>query len=349
MARFRHQQKPVTNSGPHQPRGLRRIVHPLGPLFRHLPLALRRHLLFLRHRGSWGNFRTPRGFGEKMQWRVINDRRPLLAWTADKLAQKEYAATVFAANNRLAAVRIPATLWAGTDVRTLRSLAAKLPSHWVFKPNHSCSRYRMIGASEAPHAMREPDWFELVQLGDTWGRRDEESSSLGHWAYNFARIGLMAEEWIGNGSRPIEAKVLCFGGRAHSILATDGVGTDDWRVSYYDANFSRVDSGWHDAAGVVEQVVAIEPSGTVRRTIIEAAEALAAPFDFVRVDLYVHEGVVWFGELTPYSGGGLMSVGAAYDAERGSHWKLPDLAAHDPREREWRALLEGPLRGTLQR
>ncbi|WP_408610352.1 ATP-grasp fold amidoligase family protein [Faecalicatena fissicatena] len=40
--------------------------------------------------------------------------------------------------------------------------------------------------------------------------------------------------------------------------------------------------------------------------LISAAERLAAPFEFVRVDLYNVDGRIIFSELTFHSGGGLI-------------------------------------------
>jgi len=94
-------------NGPTQPSFPRAIIHPLGPLFRHLPLSLRRHLLYWNVYRRWGNFKNPTLASEKMQWRIINDHRPLLQWTADKLAQKEYVKEIAQRNNL--PIRIPAS------------------------------------------------------------------------------------------------------------------------------------------------------------------------------------------------------------------------------------------------
>lgn len=282
-----------------------------------------------------------------MQWRVLNDRRPLLAWTADKLAQKEYVRNLSSANAAVQPVRIPVTYWAGSNITELRALSPQIPDGWVFKPNHSCSRFRIFGAISG--GTTQPDWDELTELSEKWGVRDEEGKSMGHWAYTHCRIAMIAEERIGGVERPLEIKVLCFGGRAHSLMSQEGIGTDDWRVAYYDTKFNRVQSGWSGELPTNEHDLKNALPLSVRTTLIQAAESLAAPFDFMRVDFYVADNEVWFGELTPYSGAGLVLVSDALDLERGAQWQLPDLAAHDPRAAEWRALLEGPLRGTLQR
>lgn len=323
------------------PARLRRGI--LGPIYRRLPLALRRHILYLRHHGAWGNFRNPRGYAEKMQWRIINDRRPVMRWSADKLAQKEYVRRLIARTPEISYVRIPATYWVGTDVDELHALArdGRLPDRWVFKPNHSCTRVRIYGPT--PTEVVAPDWGELRALGRSWARFDEEAMAMGHWAYAHARVALIAEERVGGIERPLEIKVLCFDGRAHSLMAQEEIGTPAWRVAYYRPDFTRIRSGWRLEVGMDADDVTAGFSADLRARIIRAAEIIAAPFDFVRVDFYVHGGEVWLGELTTYSGAGLVAVDREIDLDRGAHWRLPDLRAHDPREGEWNDLLAAPL------
>src|SRR3954449_10616022 len=89
------------------------------------PLPLRRHLMYSAFTHRLGNFSNPRTFSEKVNWRIIHDRRPLLAWTCDKLAVKDHAA---------GRVKTPATYWSGTDLNELTGI--DLPGAWVLKPNH---------------------------------------------------------------------------------------------------------------------------------------------------------------------------------------------------------------------
>ena len=52
--------------------------------------------------------------------------------------------------------------------------------------------------------------------------------------------------------------------------------------------------------------------------LITVAEKLAAPFEFVRVDLYDVDGKIVFSELTFHSGGGLITFSPeSYDREFG--------------------------------
>jgi TupA-like ATPgrasp len=60
--------------------------------------------------------------------------------------------------------------------------------------------------------------------------------------------------------------------------------------------------------------------------LLEIAHRLGQPFDFMRVDLYLDAGAVWFGELTPYSAGGLQTYNPPdLDATLGGFWQLPKL------------------------
>jgi hypothetical protein len=92
----------------------------------------------------------------------------------------------------------------------------------------------------------------------------------------------------------------------------------------------------------------MQPSRNLRDRMMRVASAVAAPFDWIRVDFYVDDEMLWFGELTLYGAGGLYTVDAENNDRFGARWRLPDLNAPDLREAEWRALLQGTPKGTLQ-
>jgi hypothetical protein len=333
----------AAGNGPTLPKFPRSIIHPLGPLFRFLPLSLRRHLMYWNVYRKWGNFREPMLASEKMQWRIINDRRPVISWTADKLAQKEYIRSLVASG--AIDVRIPETLWAGTDAQDLLQLIERYPSGWVFKPNHSSSRYRIY-----EQGLNGVSTSELRELVRKWSARDEEELVYGNWAYGLARHLLVAEERIGSATTPpVDLKIYCYGGKAHVIFNTYGLHTTQWRAAYYTPALERVTSGFFSEIPLSEATEFDALPIALRARVIPVAEAISAPFDSMRVDLYIADGAIWFGELTTYSASGLIKVNAEVDRDRGILWQLPDLSAPDPREAEWRSLLEPEVRGALQK
>ena len=70
-----------------------------------LPAGSSRRALFMLHNRKFPHFKNPTTFNEKVNWRILYDRRPILEWTCDKLAMKERARNV-------PGLQVPRTLWA---------------------------------------------------------------------------------------------------------------------------------------------------------------------------------------------------------------------------------------------
>ena len=334
----------IVRNGPKRPGYPLALIHPLGPLFRHLPLSLRRHLLYLRALGKWGNFRKPKGVNEKIQWRIINDRRSIIAFCQDKLAAKEYMRGVIAKHRLEAQVKIPTTLWVGTDIRELRALESQLPMRWVLKPNHSSGRVRVLDSSVTPL-----DWENLIAAGDRWMQRDEEELVFGHWTYGQARHLLIAEERVGAGD--VAPPGLCFkthhGETVHYFWLDRTRPSAPYACYWPDGTWFR----WRPESDPINEDPGDLPVLTTegREQLLAVCRVAGAPFDDIRVDFLYDNGRPWFAELTTYSSAGLDPTRDEMDAAFGALWQLPDLTAPDPREAEWRALLEGTPKGTLQR
>jgi len=323
------------------PTGLGRIGHEAKRLLTLVPLPLRRHLFYLRHLRTWGNFRNPTHYNEKVQWRIINDRRTWLTVACDKLASKEYVWRI--AIEQQLPLRIPETFWAGTDVRELYALRDKLPARWVLKPNHSSGRYRLLDAND-----EAIDWNDLIAAGDRWMRPDEETGIRGHFGYVGARKMIFAEERVGLGT---ESATIRFNGNSRGItdagvtVGVHGIGTH--KTFAHDRQLRRVPSERSIGASMDERSIieGLSPEG--RESLRAIGTALCAGFDQIRADVYVFEGV-WFGEFTAYSASGLTSFGPKRMKGWSDNWVLPDLSVADPREPLWRELLAREERGTLQ-
>ena len=268
-----------------------------------MPPPVRRARLFREFHGHPAPLLRPRTFTAKLNRRISWDRRPLLAPTCDKLAMKELA--------RRAApglVRIPETLWAGTDLSGLAAL--DLPERWVLKPNHSCRRV-LVGkgpADSSALAGRTAGWVE-----EEYWRNSEE------WAYRRARPGLLVEEFVGlPGTVPVDLKVLTFDGVPRLIEVHSDRGGRQ-RVRLYTPGWEPLP--WSEGYPPGPD----RPRPEALEDLVKAAAAISSGFDMLRVDLYEHDGEVWFGELTPYPGAGLSRLEPGLDALLGSWWTLPPL------------------------
>jgi hypothetical protein len=270
---------------------------PDGVLTR-LPLRLKRAVLFRRVHGRLPGRAT---FTDKVNWRVVHDRRPLIGQLGDKLAMRAYAAA------RCPSLRIPAVLWSGTDVAEL----PELPHRWVLKPNHGSGRVH-IGTGR-------PDLADLRRITAGW--LDEPLfRTRGEWVYSQARRVLLVEEFLGGAEPPTDVKFLVFGGRVELVQVDTGRWSDH-RRRLYTPDWTPVEVREAVAPGPVA------PPPAALDRMLDVARTLGAAFDFVRVDLYDVDGEVWFSELTPYPGGGLDPFDPALDRRLGALWQLPPRSA----------------------
>ncbi|MCV2490719.1 hypothetical protein OF117_15270 [Geodermatophilus sp. YIM 151500] len=273
-----------------------------------LPLPVRRALRFHRAHGRLPSLLHPRTFNEKINWRIVFDRRELLVPVCDKLAQKEHALRVASG-----LVQVPRTCWSGTDLTELA--AVPLPEHWVLKPNHAS------GLVVFGHGRPDPQELAARTRGWTriryWQRKDE-------WGYRQARPLLLVEEFVGTpGVTTPDLKVLVFDGVPRVVAVHTGRGrrhsnriyTPDWEPLPWTGGWDR----GPDA-----------PRPRSLEAMLKAAAALADGFDMLRVDFYEHDGVLWFGECTPYPGAGTHRIEPDLDLLQGSWWTLPDLRPRLP-------------------
>lgn len=269
-----------------------------------LPPGVERRLLYGYYNRKLPRFGKPVTFSDKVNWRILNDRRPLLEWTCDKLAMKEYAS-----KQEIDRLHVPHTIWSGSDIHDLRS--ADLPERWVLKPNHRSGLIH-FGRGQA-------DCQDLTAVTATW-LDPFESSKMHEWAYAKARPMLLVEELLGPpGSPPPDYKIFVFDGEPEIIEM----------VNRYDGNQQRLyRSDWSplDVLYGPQGMAPIAPPPPGLDRMLAIAQQLARPFDFMRVDLYDVDGSIVFGELTPYPCGGLERFRpASFDVELGKKWQLPTL------------------------
>lgn len=119
---------------------------------------------------------------------------------------------------------------------------------------------------------------------------------------------------VANGSVP-EAKIFCFGGKV-KFISYNVVVNGQIFSNHYDATWNQLDC----RQGYPEYKHYLEIPH--KKELIELAEKLAEPFDFVRVDLYNLSDNILFSELTFHSGGGLVPFEPKeYDYRFGEYFK----------------------------
>jgi hypothetical protein len=265
-------------------------------------------------------------FNQKVLWKMLKDRRPLLTTFADKVAVRDYVAEAVGPDvlSRLySVVEDPADL----D-------PARLPDEFVVKPNHASAMIWIVAdrarISSEDAVSLEPglftttrealDWDLLVATCREWLAATYTTDVVPEWAYRDIPPRIMVEELLlgPDGQIPPDYKFFIFHGEVQIIEVHSN------RFGDHHCNIVRPDWTHIDAqlsAGKARND--IHRPDTLER-MIDIAEKLGRETDFVRVDLYDAAGRIVFGELTSYPGGGYSPYSPeSFDVELGGYWNIP--------------------------
>jgi TupA-like ATPgrasp len=271
---------------------------------RHVPLRERRQILYRLRHGRWANLGVDAElFTEKMQRRILFDHRPLIGDLGDKLKMKERAALS-------GDVQIPRTYWSGTDLDELASVA-DLPNRWVLKPTNASGKVILAEGRPNIAALKRQTRGWLLKVSPLW--RDQ-----GEWIYSTAKPAMLLEERLGGELVPDDYKFFVFHGDVAVINLHSARFSDHHERRYYTPDWTPLEIRHYPHP--IAPLKAAPPNLDRMLTI---ASKMGADFDFIRVDLYDIDGQVWFGELSPYDGGGLSPFDPLdWDRKLGRRWRM---------------------------
>lgn len=241
-------------------------------------------LLFYKKFGRLPDLEHPATLNEKLlKWKLEEyGTNPVVRQCADKYRVREFvrARGLESCLNKLIAVYDSADEidW------------AVLPSSFAMKWNFGC-HYNIICPSK-----EKLDETTVKRQMKTWGREP-------FWAY-FSELQykgvdkkILVEEYIGTreGLLPQDYKFYCFHGHAHCVMLCDGR-EEGWpRFYFFDRNFQLMRIN-RDGKEAPEDFSFPRPKGLEEG--FEIADRLSQNFPFVRVDLYLTDRGVRFGEMT---------------------------------------------------
>lgn len=261
--------------------------------------------LYERKIGRKPDLDHPVTFTEKLQWLKLNYRDPAIPRASDKYEAKKYIA-----ERGFPELLIPTlVVYGSADEIDL----AELPERFIIKAAHG-SGWNFI--------CRDKSAFDLPakqKIMNTWLKQNLYIYGR-EWNYKEQTPRLIAEPLMDD--KPlVDYKFLCFNGVCRALqINHDENGTH--YVDYYDENwnlFADMSSGTADISGKPLP----KPDRFDEMKVI--AEGLAAPFPFVRVDLYDVRGEIFFGEMTFFPGSGFWHITPEkYDEMFGAWLTLPE-------------------------
>ena len=133
-----------------------------------------------------------------------------------------------------------------------------------------------------------------------------DGKATGEWMYDYIKPRIIAEKFMENidGTELRDYKILCFNGKPKFLyLASDRYSkTETLHFDWYDMELNHLpfETEGHTSKNIVLEVF---PQWEEMK---EVAKKLSQGFPHVRVDLYLINGHVYFGELTFFHMAGLV-------------------------------------------
>lgn len=247
-------------------------------------------------------FRSPRSFSEKMSYVKLFNKNRVRANITDRLWIRGYV------SDKSSDAKLVDILWSGENF-TL-DVWSELPEEFVLKANHGSQMTRIVKKSDV-------SFEEIHELTHQWMQNDYARYGR-EWFYYDQRRYLIVEKLLSfDGDVPPDYKFYCSKGRVE-LVQVDISRFEDHRRNLYDRDFNKLDVDLvYRSGSEVEKPKNYEDA-------IKIAEELSVDFDFIRVDLYLLDDGVYFGELTntPEAGFGRFSR-KSFDFYLGS--RLPDF------------------------
>jgi hypothetical protein len=283
-----------------------------------------------RRSRAWPNPAAPVSDVDKSLWRKIFDHNPLFVTACDKLAAKRYAQSV------CPELRTAEVLWIGSDTDLIP--VDVLAGNVVVKANHGSRWNIMIQDGKVDRdAMRERT--------QSWLKR-HYGRAFGEWAYKDASRCLFVEEMLLEDGQPItsEYKFHVAGGRTAYVYATrrNKEGKEEKCCFEPDGSVCPRPDNDDDAWAVMTPPPVFDRMRGI-------AERLAAPFDYMRCDLYELDGEIFFSELTTYPLSGQGGTNPHARALHNSRWDLRKSWFLTTPQTGWRKAYAAALRRWLDR
>ena len=259
--------------------------------------------------GTKLNLDNPTTFNEKLQWLKLNNRDALLINLVDKKTAKEWVV------DRIGKEYVIQTLGVYDSVDEINLDA--LPEQFVLKCNHDCgsvvvcrnkSDFDIESAKKKLNVSLKKNYY--------WDSRE--------WPYKKIKRCVIAEEFLtdGNTSELCDYKVLCFNGVPKLVLVckdrhsetglTEDFFTEEWE------HLELKRPAHPNSKETIQKPEQLEE-------MLSLSRKLSKDFPFVRVDWYICNDKLYFGELTFFPASGMSPfVPDSYDNLFGSWLELPE-------------------------
>ena len=249
------------------------------------PAELYIKLFYFFHLKEWPNLDNPQTFNEKLNWLKLHDHRPLYTKLADKCEVKQYVSEKVGSEKVVPLIGV----WNHFDEIDFD----QLPDQFVLKCTHDsgscivCKNKERFNRKEARIKLQK-----ALRNNFYWNKRE--------WVYKDIRPRIIAEQYIDDGRQGElqDYKFWCFNGEPKIVYITNK-GSLIYE-NFYDMDFAPldIDHGFPRSCPEYKKPLHFEEMKTLAKT-------LSSGIPFVRVDFFLIDNHIFFGEFTFYDWAGM--------------------------------------------
>lgn len=252
---------------------------------------------------------NPVTYNQKMQWLKLYYRRPDYTQYVDKYEVRSYVAQTIGEEYLVPLLGV----WDSPRNIDFN----ELPMKFVLKCNHNSGLGMCI--CENKNKLN----IEHVVRGLEEGLKQDYYLTGREWPYKNVKRKVIAEKFLvdESGYELKDYKLYCFDGKVKLIMInSDRNNSCATKADYFDEKFNHISMTW----GYKPSVNApMKPKHFDEMK--KLAEKLSKGMPHVRVDFYVADDRVYFGEMTFFDGSGFDSFGDVEHANMLGDWiKLPE-------------------------
>lgn len=270
------------------------------------------YLRFLKKNKYIPNFKTPKTYNEKVNYRKNNPKNDLFSVCADKIKAKEYVAEIISPE-----VVIP-NYYIGDSIsfEKMKELL-EINGDCLLKANHNSGPVYLIKSESSVQEIQLAVKDVNKQLEIDYGKLKNET-----W-YSDIKPRVLVEKRLPLKEGETDLKDYKF----HMFKQNDGsfkviLHVDYDRNSNHNRSYFDVNLNWLPFSVKYPSVRTVVEKPKNYEMMVEYAKKLAEPFSYVRVDFYNIDGDIFFGELTfAHESGCGEFTSKAYDLWMGNLWQ----------------------------
>jgi hypothetical protein len=246
------------------------------------------------------NLQNPKTYNEKLQWGKIFANNPLAKKCADKIEVLEYVRQKVGSEyiNKLIA----------TYPNTKNIDFSRLPNQFVLKATHDSGSVLIVKDRSKIDFEKLKEIEQNLKIN--YGHLSKE------WVYDDIKPKIIIEKFLESedGKSLKDYKIFCFNGEP-KIIQVDLDRFEGHKRNFYDTSWNRLDL---EIEYLSVDYDAKKPD--LLDEMLEVTRKLAKPFNHVRVDWYICENRLVFGEMTFFHGSGFEKFNSQEWEEKMGSW-----------------------------